>query len=365
MNPRRTIRLERIPLLGVYLMMQPGLELKIHYLQTPQNYLVPKDLPDEFLAEYNNTMDWLVRYHAVVNKQPRLQPYRMLLEPMSLQVSLTIQGPGDVIAKGAARLTNSNIREIQKLGRAILASLNNNVASQSHSNKLLREEMATTVPTERDLAQLVDSDSRNEFSVITEYLYSRSELSWQKLRFFVDELKYDQKYGLMLEILRREENQLPFNIVANYKYELICSALELTEFATSQYLQSLQVQPPAPFFGYSLPEQLGKKTADMFEKSFDMSYQLFSKLEAIGRGQLAQLAVLGGHRQRYLITISSQALSKLSGQAYKLSSRSHKIVASMLDSLEEWHPIRSAYYKEKLRSKRLNMPRDTTKQRKK
>ena len=106
-------------------------------------------------------------------------------------------------------------------------------------------------------------------------------------------------------------------------------------------VDDLEWQNLTPRYGYEIPKLIDEAgLSDMFEKCFDLSLELHSKLQAAGYELEAQYATLLGHKMRWKVTYNAREAFHL--HELRTSPQGHpgyrKLVLQMHEKLCEVHP---------------------------
>ncbi|HEU4985076.1 MAG TPA: FAD-dependent thymidylate synthase, partial [Nitrososphaera sp.] len=125
---------------------------------------------------------------------------------------------------------------------------------------------------------------------------------------------------------------------AHYSWDLLCP---YSVFRELQKLPSeaLVAQTLTPRYGYDIPQLVEEADlADLFEKCFDLSLELYSDLQRAGHQTEAQYATLYGHNQRWQMTQNARQAIMLH-KASELNADSLAFTKQMAQKLAESHPI--------------------------
>lgn len=169
---------------------------------------------------------------------------------------------------------------------------------------------------------------RNEFDVLSETVYPMTNISSDEIGSILQSAKYDVKAEAFQTLLRDSRTRKILLTSATYQWEIVDSYLKLRNLLMQPHLSAI-MQPLTPRYGYEMPEVIENAgLTEKFEECFDLSTELYSKLQAAGYEAESQYAVLQGHKQRVGIT----------SNAYQLLSEKNEVMQLMNDKLREVHP---------------------------
>ena len=177
-------------------------------------------------------------------------------------------------------------------------------------------------------------------------LYEHSNLSLDEITQNVEKWPYAKKEAVLLAYIgeRLNRRHKPGRALekAHYSWDLICDYGIFRDLQRHRMVDDLQWQNLTPRYGYEIPaliEEAG--LGDMFEKCFDLSLELHSKLQATGYELEAQYATLLGHKMRWKITYNAREAFHL--HELRTSPQGHpgyrKLVLQMHEKLCEAHPL--------------------------
>ncbi len=187
---------------------------------------------------------------------------------------------------------------------------------------------------------------RNEVDLVPDMLYEHSNLSLDEIKDSVSKWSYDKKASVLLAYIgeRLNRRHKPGRALekAHYSWDLVCDYGIFRDLQRHRMVDDLEWQELTPRYGYEIPELIEEAgLAELYEKCFDMSLALHSKLQAAGYGVEAQYATLLGHKMRWKMTFNAR-------EAYhfvelRTSPQGHpgyrKLTQQMYEKLAEVHPL--------------------------
>jgi dTMP kinase len=190
--------------------------------------------------------------------------------------------------------------------------------------------------------KLTEASPRNELDIITDILYTHSNLPLQQLRNELGTWPYNRKLDLFEAYVgeRTTSRQLPGNALENirYRWDIVSDYNAFRELQRQQAVGGAVTQELTPRYGYSMPAIIEKAgAADLLEECFDLSLQLYSFLQQAGHPLEAQYATLQGHRLRWKLSHTAYDAIRLLERPAKPATRELK--RQMHDALNEAHPL--------------------------
>jgi len=218
--------------------------------------------------------------------------------------------------------------------------------------KLAEEHLPPHTDDYREPVQLVHVTSRNEFDLIPYMLYDQSELSLRELIKEVQTWDYERKLKVfnayMGERLNRRHKPGRALEHIEYHFDNVCDYGIFRDLQRHRMVEGLEWQRLTPRYGYDIPKLIEEAgLADMFEQCFDISYQLYSRLQALGYYEQAQYAVLMGHKMRWKIAYNARQAFHF--HELRTTPQGHpgyrKLVHQMHEKIAEIHPLLAASMK--------------------
>ncbi|MHB1864688.1 MAG: dTMP kinase [Candidatus Saccharimonadales bacterium] len=213
--------------------------------------------------------------------------------------------------------------------------------------KLADKYLSSSYPAdELEAVTLVDYYPKNELDLIADMLYSNSSLSLAQIKEELFKLSYEDKLKIFTTYMgeRLNRRHRPGRAIekAHYSWDLVCDYGIFRDLQRHRMVDDLEWQSLTPRYGYEVPELVQKAgLSERFEECFDISLELFSKLQKAGYELEAQYATLLGHKMRWKVTYNAREAMHL--HELRTSPQGHpgyrKLVKQMHDKLSEVHPL--------------------------
>lgn len=190
---------------------------------------------------------------------------------------------------------------------------------------------------------------RNEMDLLPYMLFEHSSLSISELQSEIDSWSITQKEKVFEAYIgeRLNRRHKPARAIeqARYTWELVCDYGIFRDLQRHRMVDDLEWQALSPRYGYDMPELVEDAgLSEQFEKCFELSAELYSKLQAAGFEYEAQYATLLGHKMRWTVTYNAREAFHL--HELRTSPQGHpgyrKLVQEMHEKLCEVHPILGA-----------------------
>ena len=192
---------------------------------------------------------------------------------------------------------------------------------------------------------LLDYYPRDEFSVIADILYPRSNASYYELVDAISGMSPVEKQEIIRMYIgnRTNRRQKPGRAFENlfYKWQITGDYGTFRDLQRHRVVDGFQWQNLRPDLGFTIPAEV-KATglSMMMEEAIDLSSTLYDKLMTAGLTEEAQYATLLGHRMRYTFSINARASFHL--HELRTGPQGHagyrKIVNQMHDEVCLVHP---------------------------
>lgn len=220
--------------------------------------------------------------------------------------------------------------------------------AQTHSNvKALADELLPEHHSpETEAVTLVNYWPKNELDVIGDILYEHSNRALKDIQNTTAALPIATKETVlrtyMGERLNRRHKPGRALEKIHYSWDLVCDYGIFRDLQRHRMVDDLNWQLLTPRFGYDIPELVEEAgLTEQFEECFDLSLQLYSKLQAAGYALEAQYATLLGHKMRWKITYNAREAFHF--HELRTAPQGHpgyrKLVQHMHDKVAEVHPI--------------------------
>ena len=187
---------------------------------------------------------------------------------------------------------------------------------------------------------------RNELDIVPDVLYEHSSLSLSEIEEEVGKWSYDKKSDVLVAYMgdRLNRRHKPGRALekVHYSWDLMCDYGIFRDLQRHRIVDDLEWQELTPRYGYEIPELVQEAgLSELFEQCFDISLELYSKLQAAGYELEAQYATLLGHKMRWKVTINAREAFHLI--ELRTSPQGHpgyrKLAQQMYEKIAELHPI--------------------------
>lgn len=214
--------------------------------------------------------------------------------------------------------------------------------------KELAQEALTSSYADSDVEPITLTDywPKNELALAADMLYEHSDLPLEKIQEQVNGWTYDQKSKVLStyfgERLNRRHRPGRALEKAHYSWDLVSEFAVFKDLQRHRMVDDMNWQGLTPRYGYDIPKLVEDAgLTDKFEACFDISLQLYSKLQAAGYDLEAQYATLQGHKMRWKVTYNAREAFHL--HELRTSPQGHpayrKFVKEMHEKVAEVHPI--------------------------
>ena len=224
------------------------------------------------------------------------------------------------------------------------------VAYRATTYKAVQELAHATLPETHSLdheaVALTSVWPKNELDLVPDMLYEHSSLSLSDIENATQKWPYERRLEAfntyMGDRLNRRHKPGRALEKAHYSWDLVCDYGIFRDLQRHRIVDDLQWQMLTPRYGYDVPQLVEDAgLSDLFEKAFDLSLELYSKLQAAGYQLEAQYATLLGHKMRWKITYNAREAFHF--HELRTSPQGHpgyrKLVQQMHEKLAEVHPL--------------------------
>jgi thymidylate kinase/thymidylate synthase ThyX len=287
--------------------------------------------------------------------------------PVATQSTVGIYASGQAVESLIMHLLSDDLPEARQAGQDILrearkviptfleradrpdrggAAIAYRANTFSAVQKLAKAELPASYSTPTDAVTLTDFWPRNEIDIVADILYEHSSLPLQEIRAEVEGWDYNKKHQAFKTAIgerlnRRHKPGRAFE-KPHYSWDLLCDYGIFRDIQRHRMVDDMNWQQLTPRYGYEVPalvEEAG--LSDDFERCFDLSLELHSKLQAAGYELEAQYATLLGHRMRCKMTYNAREAFHL--HELRTSPQGHpgyrKLVQEMHEKLAQVHPL--------------------------
>ncbi len=187
---------------------------------------------------------------------------------------------------------------------------------------------------------------RNELELVADMLYEHSSLPLKTIQAEVEKWPIERKEAVLTAYMgeRLNRRHRPGRALekAHYNFDLMCDYGIFRDLQRHRIVDDLEWQQLTPRFGYEIPRLVEDAGfSEDFEKCFDLSLALYSRLQEAGYVLEAQYATLLGHRMRWKVTYNAREAFHL--HELRTSPQGHpgyrKLVKEMHDKVAEVHPL--------------------------
>lgn len=227
-------------------------------------------------------------------------------------------------------------------GATIAYNANTRHAVKELADKYLPDNHASPA----DEVRLVSYWPRNELDLVPDMLYEHSSLPLKDLQTQTAKWSIAKKEEVFSAYVgeRLNRRHKPGRAIekAHYSWDLVCDYGIFRDLQRHRMVDDMNWQLLTPRYGYEVPKLVeDAQLAEMFEKCFDLSLELYSALQAAGYALEAQYATLLGHRMRWKVTYNAREAFHF--HELRTSPQGHpgyrKLVLQMHEKLAEVHPM--------------------------
>jgi thymidylate synthase ThyX/thymidylate kinase len=287
--------------------------------------------------------------------------------PVATKSTVGIFASGQALESMIMRLRASESNEARKVGKQILEEARKVIPTfleradkpdrggattayiaETYANvgKMAEDYLPEIHSADLDPVQLNDVLPKNELDLVPHMLYEHTNMSLNEIEDEVKEWPIDRKIEVfnayMGERLNRRHKPARAIELARYTFDLICDYGIFRDLQRHRMVDNLNWQKLSPRFGYEIPQSVEDAgLSDIFESCFDLSAELYSKLQESGYNYEAQYATLLGHKMRWTITYNAREAFHF--HELRTSPQGHpgyrKLVKEMHDQVSERHPM--------------------------
>lgn len=314
-------------------------------------YYIPKVFSPELAKEYKTGLKQIERSHQELARliKQRLQTKEQALPeliPLAKLAVIALKGSGNDLADLAESLQASSLEEFRLIAKTSLTQLKSDSSSSRAPDvgKMLSQ-LTQKLPQSLESGEEVHLAvvwPKNEFDILTDLLYSESNVTMESLSEEISTWTFKQKTEALKDFLSSANPNIKTSLKgANYRWNFVSSGVDmLTMLGLSQW-HNVRIQPATPRYGYDIPEQIEQGgLEEEYSECFDVSLSLYSKLQAAGHLHEAQYAVLGGHKACWQADINGLSLKYLLNAVNTQQSRSiTSLISAMQEAAVLHHPV--------------------------
>lgn len=355
-------------------------------------YYTPTDLKPATKKLYNQTMDEIfdlysslvrnltayIEANSSVPKEERDAAFRSATRaqacdairpvlPVATKATVGIYASGQALESLIMHLLSDELPEARDVGQELLDEARKviptfleradkpdrggaTIAYRANTYKAVKDMATEHLPDRHSDAdepvKLTAIWPKNEIDVVADILYEHSNLSLNEIKAEVAEWPIMQKQDViqayMGERLNRRHRPGRALETVHYSFDLMCDYGIFRDLQRHRIVDDLEWQQLTPRFGYEVPKLVEDAGfTDDFIKCFDLSLELYSRMQESGYELEAQYATLLGHRMRWKVTINARAAFHLF--ELRTSPQGHpgyrKLVSQMYEVVAEKHPM--------------------------
>lgn len=203
---------------------------------------------------------------------------------------------------------------------------------------------AKTYGSSDSLVSITSYTPRNEVEVVPDALFGTQMANTDTSN---KTQSYAEKAKLLISLLPPDKNvTLTQNsVLSHYQYTLEATlSFSHIQMIRATLQTPIVLQDISPRLGYEYPEYLDALSiGEQYEHCFDVAYKLFSTMQEAGYANEALYAVLGGHKQRFQITLDGQSLVQLLTVLSTLPALK-TFSTELTDQLRTKHPLLIQWY---------------------
>ncbi len=259
--------------------------------------------------------------------------------------SLEAVDTGNKILKEARKVIPTFLERADKpdRGGAITAYF---ATTREAMNKIVKNKIADSYSSELGEVNLISVWPKNELDLLPHMMFEHTNLSLKEIKSEIEKWSISDRQMAFKTYIgeRLNRRHKPGRAIENahYTWELICDYGIFRDLQRHRMVDDLEWQALTPRYGYEIPQLVDEAgLSEEFEKCFDLSTALFSKLQSSGYEVEAQYATLLGHKMRWTVTYNAREAFHL--HELRTSPQGHpgyrKLVLEMHQKLTEKHPI--------------------------
>lgn len=194
-----------------------------------------------------------------------------------------------------------------------------------------------------DSVTLLSVSPRSELDLVPRMVYPGANLSLTDITTQYESWTYDQKAAIFLAYLASSGDDAHALKNMQYTWEIVAPFLVMHDLQTMTHGVDIVWQQLTPRHGYTIPEPIEEAgLADLYERSFDISLELYSDLQAAGFVHEAQYATLQGHVGRFLVTLDGCQQREIYANAESTSDSTIVVIDKIKEKSIEIHPLSNA-----------------------
>ncbi len=332
------IKLKDISLLATNHLLASGISVSKQVILWPPknekariNYYIPSGMSPKITNEYRKIMDTLLMLymemyrsieeydknnpdsHVVSKAKKALSNIIPLAALSNMEVDMGLDGSMALLANvirsdlAEARLHVKNV--FRKFKKNLPAKDKDGLYLNKLANSITKNTGLDRLAVHDENVKILEASPRNEVELVADIIYSRSNQGRLEILDALDKISYEQKS----DILKKALGQDPHTVLmrTHYRFDVVDTSAVLHELISKIIPTDLRVQLVSPRYGYDVPKSLEViGIEEDYIECFDLSLQLYSRLQSEKDNSLAGYAVLFGHKLRWQFATDAEAIFK-------------------------------------------------------
>lgn len=274
-------------------------------------YYIPAEFPVKLAEKYRLTMERLASLSSNLGKSLSGSSKRYLTQvvPLAALVNAKVSGSHESTSQLMSQALAVDLTELRQITKRTRAELKEPQALRQIIKQMAEGRLDSNSASANQRVKLLSAIPRNEMDLLADCLYSYSNLSRDEIAAEIDGWPYEQK-AKALKVLCSSEANLVLKKLS-YRFDVIDDILALEKLTKLLKPSETQIQAPTPRYGYRVPREIEDSgVEESYIECFDLSLELYSNIQAAGFEHLAGYAVLLGHRQRWQLSTTGEAIFK-------------------------------------------------------
>jgi thymidylate synthase ThyX len=259
--------------------------------------------------------------------------------------SLEARQTGDKILAEARKVIPTFLERADKpeRGGAATAYMAN---TREVMQRLAKDNLEESYSSDLQEVRLKHVFPRNELDVLPHMLFEYSSLSIDEIEKQVSSWPITKKQKVFKSYMgeRLNRRHKPGRAIEQLRYtwELICDYGIFRDLQRHRMVDDLEWQMLSPRYGFDITDLIEEASlGEIYEECFDLSAELYSKMQSEGYSYESQYATLLGHKMRWTITYNAREAFHF--HELRTAPQGHpgyrKLVQNMHEKLQEKHPL--------------------------
>jgi len=293
-------------------------------------FYTPSKLPSELKKDYSQGLQQILKLQKKISqslfKKPpsgvekpaatlKASQLAALLGPMAQLTSIKLGSGTQELPKLAAHLAVSQLPEARTVLKRLPNDYRINPRPANRVVSRLAEQLSATFAPEGETVKINRWQPRNELDFLAALLYPSVSMPLRDLATTLETWEYGRRLDILGTFLKDLGPDGSYDLLSAVRYELeiLSNLAALNFFYSTKLYDSLVLQAPTVRYGYCMPAQIENTIMEEdFAEAFDISLELYSKLQDAGFEEEAGYVVLSGHRNRWQTGASASQLYRLS-----------------------------------------------------